>query len=91
MNNFGMAEATIRVPENLLFTLRENINSIVLSMEKEYAIKMFQESRLTLVQAADFCGLDLYDFTALLSSRHIPVIDYSVESLERELKANGII
>ncbi|MDR0910203.1 MAG: UPF0175 family protein [Spirochaetaceae bacterium] len=86
-----MLQATFSVSESILFALRENITELVSAMRKEYAIKMFQETRLTLVQAADFCGLDLYDFTALLAGRNIPVINYSVEDLDRELKANGLI
>jgi predicted HTH domain antitoxin len=80
-----MCTATITVPDNLLFALREDENQLADSMKKEYAVRMFQDGRLTLVQAGEFCGLDIYDFTELLASRNIPVIDYSVEDLEKEI------
>jgi predicted HTH domain antitoxin len=81
----------VSVPENLLFALREDLDTISTSMQREYAIKLFQDGRLTLVQSAEFANLDIYDFTALLASRDIPVIDYSVDDLDRELKANKLI
>jgi predicted HTH domain antitoxin len=35
--------------------------------------------------------MDKYDFISLLSDAGIPVINYSVEDLKRELEANGIV
>jgi predicted HTH domain antitoxin len=67
------------------------MEEIVLSMRKEYAKKMFQVGKLTLGQCAEFCSMDKYDFISLLADADIPVINYSVEDLKRELVANGIV
>jgi predicted HTH domain antitoxin len=60
-------------------------------MSTEYAMKMYQEGKLTLGQAAEFCGVCLYDFTAFLAVQDIPVINYDPEDLDRELKSIGIL
>jgi predicted HTH domain antitoxin len=55
------------------------------AMSREYAMKMFHQGKLTLVQSAELCGLDIYDFMAALSQAGIPVIDYDPQDLEKEL------
>ncbi|GHU66460.1 hypothetical protein FACS189447_07350 [Spirochaetia bacterium] len=61
------------------------------SLQKEYATKMYQEGKLTLGQAAEFCGVCLYDFTVLLAAQDIPVINYDPEELDRELGSIGVL
>jgi predicted HTH domain antitoxin len=63
-----------------------NTDEIVSSMRKEFGQKMYQEGKLTLNQAAEFCGTNVYDFMSLLSLSGIPVIDYDSKELENELK-----
>jgi len=58
--------------------------------DKEYAMKMYAEGKLSLSQASRLCGIDLYDFTALLSASSIPVINYSADDFEKELGAIGV-
>jgi predicted HTH domain antitoxin len=63
---------------------------IALSIRKEFALKTFREGKLTLVQAADFCGMNVYDFISTASRAGIPIIDYSIEEVDRELaQLNG--
>jgi predicted HTH domain antitoxin len=63
---------------------------ITRSIRKEFALKTFREGRLTLVQAADFCGMNVYDFISAASQAGIPIIDYSIEEVDRELaQLNG--
>jgi predicted HTH domain antitoxin len=58
---------------------------IALSMRTEFALKSFRDGKLTLVQAADFCGMNIYDFISAASQADIPIIDYSIEEVDREL------
>jgi hypothetical protein len=58
---------------------------IALSMRKKFALKSFRDGKLTLVQAADFCGMNIYDFISAASQADIPIIDYSIEEVDREL------
>jgi predicted HTH domain antitoxin len=54
------------------------------------AMKMYEEGKLSLGQASRLCGMDIYDFTALLSASSIPVINYSTGDFEKELDAIGV-
>jgi DNA-damage-inducible protein J len=58
--------------------------------DKEYVMKLYADGKLSLSQASRLCGIDLYDFTALLSASSIPVINYSVDDFEKELDAIGV-
>jgi predicted HTH domain antitoxin len=54
-------------------------------MLQGFALKSFQNGKLTLVQAATFCGMNIYDFISTASQAGIPIIDYSIEEVDREL------
>jgi len=58
---------------------------IVLSMRKEFALKSFRDGKLTLAQGASFCGINLYEFISTVSQANIPIINYSIEDIDREL------
>jgi predicted HTH domain antitoxin len=55
------------------------------------AVRMSEEGKLSLGQASRLCGMDMYDFTALLSASSIPVINYGVDDFEKELDAIGVL
>jgi predicted HTH domain antitoxin len=80
-----MPQVTIPVPDNILTSLNMGAEEIALSMRKEFALKSFRDGKLTLVQAADFCGMNIYDFISAASQADIPIIDYSIEEVDREL------
>ncbi|GHU99372.1 hypothetical protein FACS189483_08550 [Spirochaetia bacterium] len=86
-----MQKTAISFSENVLLSLNMTMEEIISSMRKEYAKKMYQDGKLTLGQCADFCNMDKWDFISLLADADIPVINYSVEDLNRELEVNGII
>jgi predicted HTH domain antitoxin len=86
-----MRQAAITFSDDLLLALNMPVHEIVSSMRKEYAMKMYREGKLTLGQAAEFCGVCLYDFTALLALQNIPVINYDPEDLDRELESIGVL
>ncbi|GMO70568.1 MAG: hypothetical protein Ta2A_19180 [Treponemataceae bacterium] len=85
------ARGAISFSDNVLFSLNMTMEEIISSMQKEYAKKMYHDGKLTLGQCAEFCNMDKYDFISFLADADIPVINYSVEDLERELVANGIV
>ena len=80
-----MTQVTIPVSDTILTSLNMDAEEIVLSMQKEFALKSFQNGKLTLVQAANFCGMNIYDFISTVSQANIPIIDYSIEEVDREL------
>jgi predicted HTH domain antitoxin len=84
-------QTSIAIPDNLLLSLNMTADETVSSMRKEYAIKMYQNGKLTLGQAAEFCATDKYEFTFLLSSASVPVINYDVDDFKNELKNIGVL
>lgn len=86
-----MQQTQLTFSDSVLLSLNMTVDEIVTSMRKEYALKMYQQGKLTLGQCADFCAMDKYDFISLLASNDIPVINYSAEDLKHELKANGVV
>jgi predicted HTH domain antitoxin len=54
-------------------------------MRREYAVKLYDKGTLTLTQAANLCGLDMFAFLDVLAKAGVPVADYGEEELEKEL------
>ncbi|MGC4129780.1 MAG: UPF0175 family protein [Bergeyella sp.] len=75
---------TISLPESVLQTMNLNAEEIVSDMRKEYGCKLYKSGKLTLAQAAELCGVSLYEFVSLLTLSAVPVVDYGVEDLENE-------
>ena len=80
-----MTKVTIPVSDSILTSLNMEAEEIALSMRKEFALKSFRDGKLTLAQGANFCGMNIYDFISCISQAGIPVIDYSIEDVDREL------
>ena len=80
-----MTQVSILVSDSILTSLNMEAEEIALSMRKEFALKSFRHGKLTLVQGASFCGMNMYDFIAFVSQSGIPIIDYSIEDVDREL------
>jgi predicted HTH domain antitoxin len=59
-------------------------DEVMSAMRKEYGVKLYRTEKLSLSQAADFCGLNVYEFVSLLALSSIPVVDYSAAELENE-------
>ncbi len=77
---------TISLPESVLQSMNIDANEIISDMRKEYGFKLYKTGKLTLIQAAELCGVSLYEFVSLLTLSAIPVIDYASDDLENELK-----
>jgi predicted HTH domain antitoxin len=85
-----MEQVQFAIPESLLLALNMNVRELVGSMRKEYAARMFQQGKLSLGQAAQFCGMQKFDFTSVLAAMDIPVIDYDVDGFKQELQSMGL-
>jgi predicted HTH domain antitoxin len=81
-----MQKTAVSFSENVLLSLNLTMEEIISSMRKDYAMKMYQQGKLTLGQCAEFCALDKYDFISLLAANEIPVINYDVEDFKNELQ-----
>jgi predicted HTH domain antitoxin len=80
-----MQTVTIPVSETILNAANMDTEEMAAAMSREYAMKLFRQGKLTLVQSAELCGLNIYDFMSVLSQAGIPVIDYDPRELEKEL------
>jgi len=80
-----MTQVTIPVSDSVLTSLNMEAAEISFSMRKEFALKSFRDGKLTLAQGADFCGMNIYDFILTVSNAGIPIIDYGIEEVDREL------
>jgi predicted HTH domain antitoxin len=78
-------QITIPVSDAILTAANIDKEEMASAMSREYAIKLFRQGKLTLVQSAELCGLDIYDFMSALSREGIPVMDYDPRDLEKEL------
>jgi predicted HTH domain antitoxin len=80
-----MQTLTISISEALLTAANMDKDEMAEGMRREYAMKLFRQGKLTLVQSAELCGVGIYDFMSLLSQAGIPVVDYDPRELEKEL------
>ncbi|MCL2094201.1 MAG: UPF0175 family protein [Treponema sp.] len=80
-----MTQVTIPVSDSILTTLNMEVEEISLSMRKEFALKSFQNGKLTIAQAASFCDLNIYDFISCVSQAGIPIFDYTIDDVDQEL------
>ena len=80
-----MTQVTIPVSDSILTTLNMEADEITQSICKEFALKSFRDGKITLVQGANFCGMNIYDFIICVSQAGISIIDYSIDDVDREL------
>ena len=79
-------QLTMSFSERLWFSMNMEADELMSAMRKEYGLKLYQRGKLTLSQAADFCGMNIYEFVSLLTLSAIPVVDYAVDELESEFQ-----
>jgi predicted HTH domain antitoxin len=80
-----MQAMNIYVSEDILNAANMNTAEMAAEMSRDYAVKLFEQGKLTLAQSARFCGMNIYDFLSALDKAGIPVINYDPEDLKKEL------
>ena len=80
-----MQQVTIPVEDSVLASLGMGAEEVALSMRREFALKAFKDGKLTLVQSARLCGMDVYGFISAVSQAGVHVIDYGIEEIAQEL------
>ena len=61
------SQLILSLPESIWLTMNMDADELMSDMRKEYGLKLFQTAKLTLCQAAGFCGMDIYEFISLLT------------------------
>ena len=80
-----MQTMVIPISEDILQAAQMDKDEMAAHMRREYAVKLYDVGTLTLTQAANLCGLDMFAFLAVLAKAGVPVANYGEEELEREL------
>jgi predicted HTH domain antitoxin len=80
-----MQTVTIPVSEEILTAANLDTEEMAAAMSRDYAMKMFQQGKLTLMQSAELCNMNIYDFLSVLSQANIPVINYGIDGVKKEL------
>ena len=78
-----MKTVTIPVDDEILFTLKMDINNIQADFMQSLAIRYFKEKRLGLGLASRMAGMDKNDFVHLLSKHNIDIYQYTDEELQQ--------
>ena len=56
-------------------------------MKKATAIDLFRRGLLSTGKAAELAGICLADFVDLLLAHYVPVVEYTIEEYEKDMKA----
>ncbi len=75
----------ITLPADIILALNESKDEIIQEMKFYYAIKMFEMKKLSCGKAAQLCDMDKWSFIEALNKLNIPVINYTIEELEKEV------
>ena len=78
------SQLTMLLPQSIFLSMNMEADELLGEMRKNYGLKLYQTGKLSISQAADFCGTNLYEFVSMLTLSGIPVISYSVDELESE-------
>jgi len=81
-----MKTLVIDYPEDILLSLNETPEEFKNKLKLLAAIKLYEIGKLSLGKAAELAGMNKVDFMFELGKYNVPVIKYSVESLEDEIK-----
>ncbi len=79
-------QVTINIPDFAPFTLNNNMQELKQTIKLNSALMLFKNAKLSIEQASNFAGLDIYDFMTECSKNNIAVISYEENELENELQ-----
>ncbi len=82
----GMTKVDFEIPEEILYSLNENISEFILQMRLFTALQLYGDHKLSLGKAAELAGIDNEHFIEELDKHDIPLIDYSPSELKEELE-----
>ncbi|MCL2571786.1 MAG: UPF0175 family protein [Defluviitaleaceae bacterium] len=79
-----MRTVTIPVDDEILFTLKMDINNIQSDFMQALAVQYFKERRLGLGLASRMAGVQKNEFVALLGKYNVDIYQYTTEELQNE-------
>ena len=76
----------IDMPSELLFLLRETEESFKEKVQLWTSIKLFEDKRLSLEQAAELAGYSKMAFIEILGKSKVSIFNYPVEELKEDIE-----
>ena len=76
----------IDMPSELLFLLRETEESFKEKVQLWTSIKLFEDKRLSLEQAAELAGYSKMVFIEILGKSKVSIFNYPVEELKEDIE-----
>lgn len=70
----------VSLPQEILLTLRQSSEEVVLEMKRALAVKYYEEQKLSLGQCAELAEMNKEDFIKLLSNEHISIFRFESEN-----------
>lgn len=85
-----MQTVTIKLqfPKDVFLHWGRSREGIEKDVKKATALDLFRDKRLSFGKAAELSGMTLSDFMDLTREHRIPLVDYSPEELEEEIKTS---
>ncbi len=76
----------LELPSELLFLLRETEESFKEKVKVGTSIKLFEDKKLSLEQAADFAGYSKAAYIEILGKSRVSIFNYPAEELEEDIE-----
>ncbi len=80
---------TIQLPDSAFSALRKTPDEFLSEMKYAAVVKWYEMGEISQDKASEIAGLSRYEFISLLGRYKVSVIQYTKETLERELKNAG--
>jgi len=76
----------IELPQSAFSALRKEPTEFIREMKYAAVVKWYELGKVSQDKAAEITGLSRYDFISLLTRYKVSAIQYTEESLEKELR-----
>lgn len=81
-----MLTINIDLPDSLLFRWDGSKETMKEEIQKMLAVHLFEAGIVTTGQAAEMCRMNRVDFMFELSSKGIPIVDWTEKEIQSELE-----
>lgn len=76
----------VEIPKGIIFALNQGEKEFIEQMKLFTAVKYYKDHKLSMGKAAELAGMKKSDFMFFLGRMGEPVVNYSIEELDNELK-----
>lgn len=80
------AELTLKVPEDILYTLNESRSDFIIKMKLYTAIELYRMKKLSMGKASELAEMNKIDFMFELGKHDIPAINYDIDDFKDEVE-----